>query len=209
MQDKLAIIGYSGHAFVLIEAAILNGYDLAGYCDKIESGNNYFQLPYLGDENSMDFDWTTNYNYIIGIGDNNIRKKIVNRIPEKGTKFINVIHPRTNLSSSIIMGTGNFINAGVVINALASLGNHCIINTGAIIEHECKIGDFVHIAPGAVLAGNVTIGDSTFIGANAVIKQGVKIGNNAIVGAGSVVINDIADGLTVVGNPSKTINKNG
>lgn len=204
MSDKLVIIGYSGHSYVIIETAILLQINIMGYCDKNIAMNNPFSLPYLGNESDENFSIEDNWKFIVSIGDNKIRKRIIEKIGRK--YFIShIIHPSAQISKSCEIGIGVFINANACINALAKVGDHSIINTGSIIEHECLIGDFVHIGPGTVLAGNVVIGSGTFVGANSVIKQGIKIGENVIIGAGSVVINDIPDNVTVVGNPSRKI----
>lgn len=207
MLDKeVILVGYSGHGFVVAETAISCGLKLKGYTELGEITLNPFKLDYLGFELDPLFEqWNADENYILGIGDNRIRQKAADFIISKGKRILNVLHPTSSISSTCIMGHGNFISRNVVINTLASLGDCCIINTGAIIEHECTIGNAVHIAPGAILAGNVTVGDLSFIGANAVIKQGVNIGKNVIVGAGAVVLKDIADGQKIVGNPGRLL----
>jgi hypothetical protein len=43
------------------------------------------------------------------------------------------------------------------------------------------------------------------IGAGAVILPGITIGDYATVGAGSIVTNDIASGITVLGNPARVV----
>ncbi|MEB2778419.1 acetyltransferase [Algoriphagus sp. D3-2-R+10] len=207
MSDKeVILIGYSGHGFVLAEAAILSGLILNGYTEISEATCNPFGLEYLGCETDADFqEWDTDSKYILGIGDNKIRQKVGNYVISKKKELSNVIHPSSSISKTCVMGFGNFISKNVSLNPLVTLGNLCIINTGAIIEHECSIGNAVHIAPGAVLAGNVSVGDLSFIGANAVIKQGVRIGKNVIVGAGSVVLKNIEDNHKVVGNPGRIL----
>lgn len=204
MLDKLKIIGYSGHSFVVIEAALLSNKEILGYFDILEKLNNPYNLTYLGDESSVDLDKTKDAKYIVGIGDNQIRQRIISSLGER-VNYCNIVHPNSHISSTIEIGEGNFVNTNAIINALTKIGNHSIINTGCIIEHECQIADFVHIAPGAVLCGNVKVGDGSFIGANSVIKQGVEIGKNVIIGAGSVVIKDVLDNNVVAGNPSKTL----
>ncbi len=204
LDNKVILVGYSGHGFVVDEAAILAGLKLMGYTEIKKLDINPFDLDYLGFEMDTGFDgWDTKTNYILGIGDNRIRQKAADFIRSKGKKIINTIHPASSVSGTCKMGFGNFIAKHVSINPLARLGDFCIINTGAIIEHECTIGDAVHIAPGAVLAGSVSVGDLSFIGANAVVKQGVKIGKNVVVGAGAVVLKDVPDNQMVVGNPGK------
>jgi sugar O-acyltransferase (sialic acid O-acetyltransferase NeuD family) len=206
LDKEKVIIGYSGHGFVVGDAAIKNGLNLTHYADKKQSLINPFNLNYLGFEGDEKFvGWEKDYEYILGIGDNNLRKKIGDLIVSKGQKIINVIDKSANLSKIARIGNGIFISKNVSVNILSEISDYVILNTGCIIEHECKIGKASHIAPGAVLAGNVSIGENTFIGANSVIKQGVVIGNNVTVGAGAVVIRDIDDHKILVGNPAKEI----
>ena len=207
MSDSgVILIGYSGHGFVVAEAAILSGLFVKEYTELNKASRNPFALDYLGFEMDIDFKgWHTDKKYILGIGDNRTRQKVGNYIISKQKQLLNVIHPSSSISKTCVMGFGNFISKNVSLNPLTKLGDLCIINTGAIIEHECSIGNAVHIAPGAVLAGNVSVGDLSFIGANAVIKQGVRIGKNVVVGAGTVVLNDIEDHQRIVGNPGRIL----
>jgi sugar O-acyltransferase (sialic acid O-acetyltransferase NeuD family) len=200
MTKKINIIGYSGHAYVCIETALLNDIIIVGYCDLNNKNENPYKLTYLGEEKNMN----SEQEVFICIADNTIRKKIYESLPNLNFN-INLIHPKSIISNTVDIGFQTLICAGAIINPQVKIGKGCIINTGSIIEHECIIEDFSHIAPGAVLSGNVLIGKGSFIGANSVIKQGVKIGCNVIVGAGAVIIKDILDNTKVAGNPSKII----
>lgn len=207
MQDKnsIAIIGYSGHSFVVLDAAIQMGLDVKYYCERNQVSFNPFDINYLGDEASESFNWNEVDEFILGIGDNRIRQKVAGLILSKKKAILNVIHPSSIVSNYATLGMGNFIAANVTVNALAKISDNCILNTGCIVEHECVIESGVHIAPGTVLAGNVAVGKNSFIGANSVVKQGVKIGIGVTVGAGSVVIKDIPDNEIWVGNPAKKL----
>lgn len=206
MSDKIAIIGYSGHAFVVSDAAILCGMPLEYYCEQSPLSNNPFGFTYLGNEWAEDFTgWEDKVGFVLGIGDNLRRVKTGRWILSKGGSIHNVVHPHSSISTYFRQGTGNFISRSVSINAFSRIGDFCILNTGCILEHECEIGNGVHLAPGAVLAGNVKIGDLSFIGAGSVIKQGVRIGAHVIIGAGAVIINDIPDHAIIAGNPGKPL----
>ena len=208
MLDKnVILIGYSGHGYVVADAALQNRWNLLGYAEKKELQYNPFQLMYMGYEMESDFFSTRNdqIEYLIGIGDNYTREKVFNKIIQNNKKILTLISPSAIVSDSIKMGEGVFVNKNVTINALVNVGENVLLNTACIIEHECVIGDSVHIAPGAVLAGNVTIGKRSYIGANSVIKQGIIIGEDVVVGAGTVVLKDIPNQKRVVGNPSHYI----
>lgn len=206
LYNEIALIGYSGHGLVVGEAAILSKLPLKYYVEKNIATFNLFNLEYLGYDGEDNFiGWKKNIDYVLGVGDNNARFAIGERIKRRGKNILNVIHPTAILSRYMDVGAGNYIAQNVVVNTAAKVGNYCILNTGAIIEHECKLGEAVHIAPGAVLTGNVSVGDCSFIGANAVIRQGINIGRNVVIGAGAVIVKDVEDGHTVVGNPGRTI----
>lgn len=202
---SIAIIGYSGHSFVVLDAAKQMGLDVEYYCERNQVSFNPFEINYLGDEGSGFFDWNSIDQFILGIGDNRIRQKVADLILSQKKTILNVIHPSSIISNYATFGTGNFIAASVTVNALAKIADNCILNTGCIVEHECSIESGAHIAPGTVLAGNVTVGKNSFIGANTVVKQGVKIGDGVTIGAGSVVIKDIPDNEIWVGNPAKKL----
>jgi acetyltransferase EpsM len=206
LDNKNVIIGYSGHAYVVAESFISKGNILSYYTDLKEASNNPFNLSYLGFESSANFKgWGMPLNYILGIGDNNMREKAANLILNKSFQLRNVIDSNALISKSANIGLGVFASKGVLVNAFAKIGNFTILNTGCIIEHECEIGIAAHIAPGVVLAGNVKVGNRTFIGANSVIKQGIEIGDDVIIGAGSVIIEHVKSNTKLVGNPGRII----
>lgn len=200
------ILGYSGHALVVLEAAKENGWKLVCYCSPEKSSNNPFDLTYLGDERKPESPiWQSKKAILLGIGENHLRHKLAVAFHAKEYELPNVIHPNASISSYLKLGYGNFIARNASINPFCEIEDACIINTSASVDHECILRNGCHIAPGAVLAGNVQIGEMAFIGANSVIKQGVKIGKNAIIGAGAVVLKDVEANSKVVGNPAKPI----
>jgi sugar O-acyltransferase (sialic acid O-acetyltransferase NeuD family) len=116
---------------------------------------------------------------------------------------ITAVHPTAFVARDARIGESCQILAHATICAETSVGNSCIVNSSATIEHECKLAVGVHIGPGAKLAGLVQVDEFSFIGTGAIILPRVNIGKNVIVGAGAVVTKNIADNLTVVGNPAR------
>ncbi len=205
-MQKVALIGYSGHAFVVADTLLQCGYELIGYFEKKPTKSNPFNIPWLGFEKDSDFENKVHgINVFPAIGDNTIRAEILYLLAKYNLEIATVISPNANISKYASVDKGTIVCQGACINAFALVKRGVIINTGAIVEHECVIYEFAHIAPGAVLAGNVTIGEKSFIGANTVIKQGISIGKNVVLGAGSVVLKNIPDNEKWVGNPAKRI----
>ncbi|WP_339710954.1 acetyltransferase [uncultured Kriegella sp.] len=205
-SKNIFLLGYSGHAFVILDIALANNYNVRGYFDKKEAAFNPYKLAYLGDESTIDIKSVLEKGYIFpAMGSNSIRKKLITFVKDYGLNQVKLIDPSARVSPKAQIGSSSAVAPNAIVNSLAQVGDGCIINSGAIIEHECKVGDFSHIAPGAVLAGNITLGTLTFVGANAVIKQGITVGDNVTIGAGSVVLKDIPNGEVWAGNPAKRI----
>lgn len=207
LSNKILFIGYSGHAYTVIDVAKKAEYEPKGYFDLVENTLNPFQLTYLGNERDFDFSKISSFVFP-AIGDNRLRMKIHHFIQENKLNECNLIHPNTILGFDVSVGLSTLIAAGVIINPLGKIGVGCILNTGCILDHEATIEDYVHIGPGATLAGNVTVGEGTFVGANSTIIQGVTIGKNCIIGAGSIVLKNVDDNTVMVGNPAKFLRRN-
>ena len=198
MMKELIIIGASGHSKVVSEIALLNNVKIIGYLDDDISKPNV--IGKISDAANF-----SDKNFIIAIGNNNIREKIVTQHSE--LNYINLIHPTAVISETAKIGTGNVVMANAVLNAEASIGSHCIINTASVVEHECVLEDFIHISPGAVLCGTVKVGRLTHIGANAVVKNNVSVAEECVIGVGAAVVKNINKPGVYVGVPARELVK--
>jgi sugar O-acyltransferase (sialic acid O-acetyltransferase NeuD family) len=133
------------------------------------------------------------------------RLEIVQLFNESGIKTPSLIHRRSIVCRTAVIGEASQILAGAIISTDVEIGKACIVNHKTSVDHECIIGDGVHLAPGTTICGCVKICENAFIGASAVILPRKHIGRNAIVGAGSVVTKDVPENAVVVGNPAKII----
>jgi sugar O-acyltransferase (sialic acid O-acetyltransferase NeuD family) len=207
LNKDIAVIGYSGHAYVAIDILLSASQKVTAYCDAEEKEYNPFSLQYLGKEaDARITEVLKRYDYFIAIGDNAVRSSIYKKLLPVLGNPVNAIHPTAVISPSVKMKDGIFAAANISINPFVQIGTGVICNTSCSIDHECVIGNFAHIAPGAILCGNVKVGDNSFIGAGSVVKQGVKIGNNVMIGAGCVVIKDVENNCIMIGNPQKRLN---
>lgn len=205
---NLIIIGNGGHRKIVTEVAGKLGYNISAiiddkfidirFKDKIWYGNTSHIAEILSITKGMLF-W--------GIGNNIIRKKILNKYNLQEERFITLISPQAIVSPSISIGYGTLVMPGAIINSDVKIGNHVIINSGSIIEHDCKVEDFAHISPNSTLTGGVTVEEGVHIGANAVVNPLVKVGKWSQIGSGAAVINNIKEYSIAVGVPAKIIKK--
>jgi sugar O-acyltransferase (sialic acid O-acetyltransferase NeuD family) len=197
------LYGASGHCKVIIDSLLQsNNVVIEGVIDDNPKSDFVFDVPVI---KTCNFKITKDKQFIVSVGNNAIRKKLVNQLQ---VTFVSSLHPRAIVSNRSSVGLGTVIMAGVIINADVSIGNHCIVNTGAVIDHDCHLDDFVHISPNASLAGGIEVGEGTQIGIGASIIQGIKIGKWVTIGAGAVILKNVPDYAVVVGNPGRIIKYN-
>jgi len=197
------LYGASGHAKVVFDVINSNNEgSIIGFFDDNKKEKKFLGLKVFGQFNNEKI--KDKDEIIVSIGDNSLRKNIVNKIK---VSFFRAIHSSAIISPSASIKEGSVVMANVVVNANVFIGSHCILNTTSVIEHDCVIDDFVHISPNAILTGNVKIGEGSHIGAGAIILPNVIIGKWCKIGAGAVIIKDVPNNSTVVGNPGKIIKK--
>ena len=194
------LYGASGHCKVIIDIiTTAKEFEIEGIVDDNPIVDAIFDIPVF---NTAVFETFADKPFIIAVGNNSMRKRIVEDI---NAIYETAIHPQAVISLHTDIDTGTAVMAGAIVNADAVIGKHCIINTAAVIEHDCTLGDYVHISPNAALGGAVQIAEGAHIGIGATVLQGLKIGKWATVGAGTVIIEDVPDYAVVVGNPGKII----
>lgn len=198
MPDHIIILGAGGHAKVVTDIVLSSGNTVVGFLDDKATGK-VLGFPVLGTLEDLS-KYEGRCSFVIGIGDNKIRKQIAARY---SVHWHTAIHPSAVIARDVVIGEGTVIMAGTIINPSTAVGKHCIINTGAVIEHDNMIADYAHISPNATLCGTVSVGESTHIGAGAVIKNNISICGGCVVGAGAVVVNNINKAGLYIGVPAK------
>lgn len=208
ISDKLHILGAGGHALMALDIAIESGFDeICVYDDSVKEINFYRDIKVEGTIEKFIQNCNPNTKVFIGIGDNNTRCNIYEKLKDKSCLFPILKHKSAIVNKHTNIGEGTIIMPSATINHNARIGNCGIINTNSTVDHDAEIGNFVHISPGANIGGNVTIRECSWIGIGANVINNICIGKNAIIGAGSVVIDNIKDNITAVGLPAREINK--
>jgi UDP-perosamine 4-acetyltransferase len=207
-KQEIIIVGSGGHAKVVIDIIEQEGvYKIYGILtnDLITSLCGY---PVLGNDDYLDQpQLNQKYKIAIGIGgfkDNLLRKTIFNKLVQKNFDIVNCIHPSAIISSSVKLGSGIVIFAGVILNPEVVVHDNCIIATGSTIDHETIIKSHCLISAGVSIGANTCIDEESLCALGSKVISQVNVGRNVLVAAGAVVTNNILDGEIVFGIPAKT-----
>jgi sugar O-acyltransferase (sialic acid O-acetyltransferase NeuD family) len=177
---------------------------VAFYDDGIGKGNHRNKIPVAGGMETL-LQQEQPLDVILGIGDPMIRTRLAERLKESQHRFPVIVHPRAILQdeTTITLGDGTIITAGVILTNDIHLGRHVLLNLNVTVGHDVAIGDCSSVMPGANIAGGVTIGKSVLIGSGANVLNGITIGDGARIGSGAVVTKNVEPGTTVVGVPAQ------
>jgi len=200
MLTEFLLYGAGGHGKVVLDALQRCGISVIVVDDKIDKAGESLlgvSIRLITDICKADAGKAH-----IAIGDNHVRRKVVDKLSNQGWIIETVIHPLAIVSKHASIGYGSFVAPSAVVAPDAAIGRGTIINHGATIDHDCSIGDFCHIAPNATLGGAVAVGHNVLLGSGAVVLPGSRIGENAIVAAGAVVRHDVTAGTLVAGIPA-------
>ena len=207
---KLVCLGAKNpHAIKIIKRIKENdrNFHFLGFLDNDESkwGKEFYGYPIIGGMDQVKELSNEGVNFCNLITQDTVtRYETTLELVKQGAKLSNLIHPSVDLEM-VKIGTGNYIQENVNLQAGVTLGNNSSIHLGCEISHETKIGNSAFISVNCSIAGLVTIEDGVFIGTGVSVIPRIKIGKWSIIGAGSVIINDIPPYSVVVGNPGKVI----
>ena len=209
-MKEIYVLGIGCSSFVRIDLAIACGYSVAGlyHYNSDRTGETDHGFTILGSFDELLTQDLNGKNFLLTMGDMNIRKDLHHRITSKGGNVPTLIHPTAEVSQYATVSPN-----GVIIDSMTIIQSDCVIEEGAficsqsIVCHQTIVEPYVFIAPQAMIGARLKIGTFAFIGQKAtLISTKVKeIGNHATVGAGAVVTKPVADNLTVIGNPARTL----
>lgn len=174
---ELIIIGMGGHSKVVTDIARLNGYKILGYLDDKEPVDRGL---YLGRIETLPRWVRDGVGFVIAIGNNLVRKAIVERYEGLNLDYVKLVHPAAIIGSGVEILSGSVVMPGAIINAEARIGRHVIVNTAAVVDHDCVVGDFVHVAQGAVLAGGVKVEGCAVVGVGVRVRGWSVVGGKGI-----------------------------
>ena len=208
MKNRLLILGAGGHGKVTADIATkMNRWQSIGFLEDNDLIQSYMDIRVVGKVQEAN-QYIQKADFFVGIGNNQTREKLQEKLEACGASFATLIHPSAMIGPEVEIGAGSAIMAGVVINCSCKIGKGCIVNTGSCLDHDNRIEDYVHVSPGVSTAGNVNIGRSTWLGIGSIIVNNISICGDCIIGAGAVVTRNIMETGTYVGVPARKLDGN-
>ena len=207
---RIVILGASGHGMVALEAALAQGYEVAGFLDSFKpTGLEVLGHRILGHPDHLPA-LMTEHRFTGGFLaiSNNLTRSIVAENVERlapDFKFVSIVHPRAWVSPSAALGPGTLVMTGAIVHAACVVGDHAIVNTKASLDHEAEVGAFASLLPSVTTGGNVRVGEFSCICAGSTLSHQVKVGRHTVVGAGSLVLHDLPDEVLAYGSPACVI----
>lgn len=193
-----ALVGAGGHGRETLQALRRAGVAISAVYD--DSEENAALLASLGVPFAGPVTDCVEPAYI-GIGSGTVRRELAAKLRSAPP----AVDPSAVVGDDVRIGDSSVIFAQATVTTNVTVGRNSHIGRGAAVGHDSVLGDFVSVMPLAGISGKIVVEDEAFIGAGALIRQGVRIGAGATVGMGAVVLSDVPAGVTVVGNPARSI----
>jgi len=78
LKKPVAVVGYSGHSYVIIDILLNAGRMVTAYCDSEEKDKNPYNLSYLGKENEV-LERLKIFDAITGLNSNDLNRKALHK----------------------------------------------------------------------------------------------------------------------------------
>lgn len=190
---KVAIIG-AGYFAAELAAWMKDSssqYEIIGFVDRLSSDpNSNLKLgPILGDENQVSVEETTHF--IPAIGNGEIRKKVCDKLAQRGARFMTFVHKSAVVSSTAHLAEGVVIGPLSVVSHNAKIDKMVTVNAGCVVGHDVHLSDYVTLSPSCGVMGNCKVGELVFFGAGVNVAPGIVIGERSSLSAGVALLRDL------------------
>jgi len=208
---NIVIFGAGAHSREIVEMVRENeSHHLLGYIDSVrEIGTEFYGLPILGRQENLNELMAQHGNFggVIALGDNYSRSVVSETIlaQQPDFQFVNVISCHAHVRRDVVIGVGNVILPGCVVNTQCSIGNHTIINSNSTLEQNSTMEDFSSLSSGVTTGSYVMLEKYAALALGVTVFDRVVIGENTVVGSGAVVTKNLEKHSLYFGVPAKRI----
>jgi len=204
MKKEIYLLGVGKYTEVIIELAIDCGYKIKGlyHYDSGRKGEVVCGFPIIDSVEKLFTQDISNVNFAVAIGNNKKRLQLSNEIRKKGGFTPSLIHPRSKISPSSIIGSGCFFHCESMVWTKAEIGDCCVLSPYSQVSHHAKVDDACFVTTYSIVGAYCVIGKRVMFGLNSVTIPNIKIGNDCVIGSKSNVLKDFGDDKIIIGNPA-------
>ena len=204
-RRRLIILGAGRQGRNVNDICLAGGIEVEGFLDNTKTvGERINDVPVLGRfDLAKDAQLIKEFDWIVGLGDNEIRRRLSRDIRARGGRLASLFHPTSVISPTAQVGSGVTINVHSCVLANAQVGDYVVITSNTTIGEDSIVEEAVLLGPGSTLAGGSRVGCCTLIGAGAVILDGAPVGAHSKIGAGATVVSEIPPYALAVGTPAR------
>ena len=181
-----------------IKTGDLKNYRIKGFLDISYESYKTMKVgsEYLGSED--DYEVENGDEFIIAIGDINLKEIVVEKLLSKNVTFMTYIHATAIIDNNSQIGKGVVICPYSMVNSQATVDDFSMLNIYSSVAHDSSLGAYSILSPYATLNGGVSVGKKTFMATRSSILPGIKVGDDCVVAAGTVVSKDMAENVMAI-----------
>ena len=214
LKKEIYALGVGHNTPVFIDLAEACGYKIVGlyHYNNERTGETDHGFQILG---SFDDLWNMptlkGLNFLLTMGNNEIRADICKRILSLNGNVPSLIHPTAIISRfAKISSVGVYISPFTYVQADSSIDSNTILLSHVNISHTTHIGKNCFIAGGATIGAYTTVEDYVFVGQGSLSISGKvnKVGTGSYIAARSLLTHDVPPQKMAIGAPAKFVELN-
>ena len=198
-MKNIIIVGAGGLAKDLYSYISIENKNIALTGILVDNIDDYkksaFSAKYLG--KLSEYEPKENDYFLIAIGENPGRKKVLEMFKKKKSKFYTLIHPSAIVHPSAMIEEGVIIGPFCVIGSNAHIGSNSFINKFSNIGHDVKLGENCIMYPYSMIGGNAVVGSNTILSTRSTIAPKLNIGNNCTISAHTFIRKNLENNFFV------------
>lgn len=157
MGKRLLILGAGGHGKVVREVALSlldisrkPVYEIVDFLDD----NSEEAIGKMADFEKYKYEYQDAF---CAIGNNTIRKQLLDKAEKLGYSVPVLIHPSAYVSKSAVIEAGTVVEPKAIVNANSIIHRGSIISIGAIVDHDAVVGEYGHVNAGAIVKAGARV----------------------------------------------------